>query len=236
MAKGKKKDIAIDAPEENQDLETAAEETAEAEAPETAAEAASEQAAAETDLPENEPAEDQAEEAGEPETSSGEEQPETGEEEKTIGGFFKKKARKDKKDELIEEMTDRLQRQMAEFENFRRRSEKEKSGMYDMGVRDAAEKLLPVIDNFERGLASAEEGDAFAEGMKMIYKQLMTMLADLGVEPMDAVGKEFDPNLHNAVMHIDDDSLGENTVAEELQKGYLYKGHVVRHSMVKVAN
>ena len=227
--------MAIDAPEENQDLETAAEEAAETKAPD-AAETASEQTPEETDLPEKEPAEDHAEESGGPDESSAEEQPETGEEEKTIGGFFKKKARKDKKDELIEEMTDRLQRQMAEFENFRRRSEKEKSGMYDMGVRDAAEKLLPVIDNFERGLASAEEGDAFAEGMKMIYKQLMTMLADLGVEPMDAVGKEFDPNLHNAVMHIDDDSLGENTVAEELQKGYLYKGHVVRHSMVKVAN
>ena len=121
-------------------------------------------------------------------------------------------------------------------ENFRRRTEKEKATMYDMGARDVVEKLLPVIDNFERGLSGADDADPFAEGMKMIYRQLMTMLKDIGVEPMDAAGKEFDPNLHNAVMHVDDESLGENIVAEELQKGYMYKEHVVRHSMVKVAN
>ena len=125
---------------------------------------------------------------------------------------------------------------MAEFENFRRRTEKEKSTMYDMGVRDMVEKLLPVIDNFERGLDSAAEEDPFAEGMRMIYRQMMTMLTDSGVTPIEAAGKEFDPELHNAVLHVDDDSFGENIVAEELQKGYMYKDHVVRHSMVKVAN
>ena len=153
-----------------------------------------------------------------------------------VRGFFKKKKDESKKDEILADLTDKLQRQMAEFENFRRRTEKEKSTMYDMGTRDTVEKLLPVIDNFERGLAGADENDPFAEGMKMIYKQLMTMLTDLGVTPIDAEGKEFDPNLHNAVMHVDDDSFGDNIVAEELQKGYMFKDHVVRHSMVKVAN
>ena len=108
--------------------------------------------------------------------------------------------------------------------------------MYIIGAKEIVEKILPVVDNFERGLASAEEGDAFAEGMKMIYKQLMTTLEELGVEPIEAVGKEFNPDFHNAVMHVEDDSLGENVVVEELQKGYMYKSFVIRHSMVKVAN
>ncbi len=152
-------------------------------------------------------------------------------------GFFSKK--KDKKDEQIEELTDRLKRSMAEFDNYRKRTEKEKSAMYEIGAKDIIEKLLPVVDNFERGLATIPEGDeksAFAEGMDMIYKQLMKMLEDAGVKPIEAVGQPFDPNFHNAVMHVDDESLGENVVAEEFQKGYLYRESVVRHSMVKVAN
>lgn len=152
-------------------------------------------------------------------------------------GFFSKK--KDKKDEQIEELTDRLKRSMAEFDNYRKRTEKEKSAMYEIGAKDIIEKLLPVVDNFERGLATIPEGDeksAFAEGMDMIYKQLMKMLEDAGVKPIEAVGQPFDPNFHNAVMHVDDENLGENVVAEEFQKGYLYRESVVRHSMVKVAN
>lgn len=150
--------------------------------------------------------------------------------------FFKKK--KDKKDEKIEELTDRLQRQMAEFDNFRKRTEKEKSAMYAVGARDVVEKILPVVDNFERGLATAEdlENDPFAEGMNKIYKQFTTVLADLGVTAIEAVGKEFDLNLHNAVMHVEDENVGDNIVVEEFQKGYMYKDTVVRHSMVKVAN
>ena len=150
--------------------------------------------------------------------------------------FFAKKEKKDKKDEKIEELTDRLTRQMAEFDNFRKRTEKEKSQMYEIGAKDIIEKILPVVDNFERGLAQAPEGDSFADGMKMIYKQLITTLDELGVKPIEAVGKEFDPNFHNAVMHVEDEEAGENIVVEEFQKGYTYKDFVVRHSMVKVAN
>lgn len=157
---------------------------------------------------------------------------------KEDGPFFKKK-KKDKKDEKIDELTDRVRRQMAEFDNFRKRTEKEKSQMFDMGVKSMIEKVLPVVDNFERGLASVPEDqkdNAIVEGMDKIYKQLLSVLEETGVKPIEAVGKEFDPNLHNAVMHIDDDSFGENIVAEEFQKGYTYKESVVRHSMVKVAN
>lgn len=155
-------------------------------------------------------------------------------------GFFgKKKDRKDPKDVKIEELTDRLQRNMAEFDNFRKRTEKEKSAMFEIGAKDIIEKILPVVDNFERGLAAIPEedkGTPFAEGMEMIYKQLMKTLEDAGVKPIEAVGQPFDPNFHNAVMHIDDDSLGENIIAMELQKGYTYRDSVVRHSMVQVAN
>lgn len=154
---------------------------------------------------------------------------------KTKTSFFGKK-KKDKKDQQIEELTDKLKRSMAEFDNFRKRTEKEKASMYIIGAREIVEKMLPVVDNFERGLAQAVEGDAFADGMKMIYKQMMTTLDELGVKPIEAVGKEFDPNFHNAVMHVEDESVGENIVVEELQKGYTYKDFVVRHSMVKVAN
>ena len=150
--------------------------------------------------------------------------------------FGKKKEKKDKKDQQIADLTDRLQRTMAEFDNFRKRTEKEKASMYIIGAKEIVEKILPVVDNFERGLATAQEGDAFADGMKMIYKQLMTTLDELGVKPIEAVGQPFDPNYHNAVMHVEDESLGENVVAEELQKGYTYKDFVIRHSMVKVAN
>ena len=151
--------------------------------------------------------------------------------------FFKKK--KDKKDEQIEELTDKVKRQMAEFDNFRKRTEKEKSQMYDMGAKTIVEKILPVIDNFERGLAVVPEDnkeDAFVVGMDKIYRQMLTVLEEAGVKPIEAVGAEFDPNFHNAVMHVEDETLGENVVAEELQKGYMYRDTVVRHSMVKVAN
>ena len=147
--------------------------------------------------------------------------------------------KKDKKDEKIEELNDRITRQMAEFDNFRKRSEKEKSQMYEIGAKDIIEKILPVVDNFERGLDSIpeeEKGSPFAEGMEKIYKQLMTTLDSLGVKPIKAVGQEFNPDFHNAVMHVEDEELGENVVAEEFQKGYMYRDSVVRHSMVKVAN
>ena len=149
--------------------------------------------------------------------------------------FGKKK--KDKKDEKIEELTDRVKRQMAEFENFRKRTEKEKAGMYAVGAKDVIEKILPVVDNFERGLDVAEDKeDPFVQGMEKIYKQMMTVLEEAGVKPIEAVGQEFDPNLHNAVMHVEDEEFGENIIAEEFQKGYTYRDSVVRHSMVKVAN
>ena len=155
--------------------------------------------------------------------------------------FFGKK--KDKKDKQIEDLTAQLddlrKRNLAEFENFRKRTEKEKSTMFDMGAKSVVEKLLPIIDNFERGFAGLSEeqmSDPFVSGMDMVYKQLVKALADMGDEPIEAVGKPFDPNLHNAVMHVEDENLGENTVAQEFQKGYLYHGSVVRHSMVQVAN
>ena len=153
--------------------------------------------------------------------------------------LFGKKNKKDKKDEKIEELTDRLTRQMAEFDNFRKRTEKEKSQMYEIGAKDIIEKILPIVDNFERGLASMpeeEKATPFAEGMEKIYKQLMTTLESIDVKPIEAVGKEFNPDFHNAVMHVEDEELGENIIAEEFQKGYTYRDSVVRHSMVKVAN
>ena len=149
------------------------------------------------------------------------------------------KEKKDKKDEQIEELKDRVTRQMAEFENFRKRTEKEKSQMFEVGVKTMVEKILPVVDNFERGLAQVpddKKNDSFVEGMNMIYKQMMTAFDEIGVKQIEAVGKEFDPNLHNAVMHVDDDTLPDNSIVEEFQKGYIYHDQVVRHSMVKVAN
>ncbi len=150
-----------------------------------------------------------------------------------------KKHFKDKKNnhqQIIDELNDKVMRQMAEFENFRKRSEKEKTQMYDMGAKSSIEKILPVVDNFERGLDAAEDGDSFADGMKMIYKQLITALEDMGVKEIEAEGQEFNPEYHNAVMHVDDEELGENVVVEVLQKGYMYNDSVLRHAMVKVAN
>ncbi len=152
---------------------------------------------------------------------------------------LKKKEKKDKKDLMIEELTDKYKRTFAEFDNFRKRTEKEKSAMYEIGAKDIIERILPVVDNFERGLQTVSEEDKslpFVDGMDKIYRQLVKTLEDAGVKAIDAVGKEFDPNLHNAVMHIDDENFGENIVAEEFQKGYMYRETVVRHSMVKVAN
>ena len=165
---------------------------------------------------------------------------ETVEESTEKKGFFgKKKDKKDKKDQKIEELEDKVKRQLAEFENFRNRTEKEKSRMYEFGARDVIEKMLPVVDNFERGLASIpeeEKGGPVASGMEMIYKQMMTTLEGLGVRPIDALNKPFDPNFHNAVMLVEDEEVEESTVEEEFQKGYIYKEHVIRYSMVKVAN
>lgn len=162
-----------------------------------------------------------------------------GQEKEKKGFFGKKKEKKDPRDAQIEDLNDRLKRQMAEFDNFRKRTDKEKSAMFEIGARDIVERILPVVDNFERGLASIPEDakdSPFAEGMEKIYKQLMTTLEEAGVKPIEAVGQQFDLNLHNAVLHIEDDTLGENVVAQELQKGYMYRDTVVRHSMVQVAN
>lgn len=189
--------------------------------------------------------EETAEDAVEPEEVSEEDSEDVAEDAENAeegSGFMKKfgrKNKKDKKDEKIEELTDRLTRQMAEFDNFRKRTEKEKSQMYEIGAKDIIEKILPVVDNFERGIAAVpeeEKSNPFAEGMEKIYKQLMTTLEEVGVKPIEAVGKEFDPDFHNAVMHVEDEEFGENIITEEFQKGYLYRASVVRHSMVKVAN
>ena len=189
------------------------------------AQAAEEEASDDTAAPE--------ETKQQPEEAESQKEPET----KTKTSFFgKKKKEKDKFEQQIEDLTDRLKRSMAEFDNYRKRTEKEKSSMYIIGAKDIVEKMLPVVDNLQRGLAQAPEGDSFADGMKMIYKQLITTLDELGVKPIEAVGKEFNPNFHNAVMHVEDEEAGENIVVEEFQKGYTYKDFVVRHSMVKVAN
>ncbi len=173
------------------------------------------------------------------ENVSEEAETETEESSEKKGFFGKKKDKKDKKDQRIEELEDKVKRQLAEFENFRNRSEKEKSRMYEFGARDVIEKMLPVVDNFERGLASIPEEEKetpVASGMEMIYKQMMTTLEGLGVTPIDALNKPFDPNFHNAVMHVEDDTVEENIIVEEFQKGYIYKENVIRYSMVKVAN
>ena len=191
----------------------------------------------ETEEPVTEPVEESPE-ATAGENPEGEKEAEATDEKEAKGktSFFGKKKKDNKLEQQIEDLTDRLKRNMAEFDNFRKRTEKEKSSMYIIGAKDIIEKILPVVDNFERGLAQATEGDPVAEGMEKIYKQLTTTLESLGVEPIEAVDKEFNPDLHNAVMHVEDESVGDNIVVEELQKGYTYKGFVVRHSMVKVAN
>lgn len=179
-----------------------------------------------------------AEEPGEEETPEGED-PKTWAEKRAA----KKQAKQDKKadaaKEKIAELEDRVKRQLAEFENFRNRTEKEKQAMFETGARSVIEKILPVIDNFERGLATVPEGqqgDAFVDGMNKIYKQMMTELENIGVKPIEAVGREFDPNLHNAVMQVENEELESGTVAQELQKGYTYRDSVVRHSMVSVVS
>ena len=186
-------------------------------------------------------AEETVEEEADSEASEEEALEETAEEgsEKGAKGLFKRKPKKDKKDEQIEELKDKLTRQMAEVDNFRKRTEKEKSAMYEIGAKDIIEKILPVVDNFERGLGAVTEEqkeDSFVSGMEMIYKQIMTTLDSVGVKAIEAVGNEFDPDFHNAVMHVEDEEVGENIVVEEFQKGYTYRDTVVRHSMVKVAN
>lgn len=148
-----------------------------------------------------------------------------------------KKHEKDKMKEKVEELEDRVKRQMAEFENFRKRTEKEKTAMFEVGAKSVIEKILPVVDNFERGLTTIpeeEKGTAFAEGMNMVYKQLMESLEEIGVKPIEAVGNEFDPEYHNAVMQVESEEYEAGTIAQELQKGYLYRESVVRHSMVAV--
>lgn len=200
------------------------------EAVEEAKKAAAESASEDTET-DKEVSEEETEEVAE-------ETEEAAEEGKSGKKLFGKKNKKDKKDEKIEELTDRLTRQMAEFDNFRKRTEREKSQMYEIGAKDIIEKILPVVDNFERGLKAAEENkeDPFVQGMEMVYKQLLTTLEGVGVKPIEAVGQEFNPDFHNAVMHVEDEELGENIVAEEFQKGYMYRETVVRYSMVKVAN
>lgn len=195
------------------------------------------QEAEETEAGTEEMAEEETEEKEAEETEAKTEESE--EDKKSEKKLFGKKNKKDKKDEKIEELTDRLTRQMAEFDNFRKRTEKEKSQMYEIGAKDIIEKILPVVDNFERGLDAVKEeekDDPFVQGMEKVYKHLMTTLEEIEVKPIEAVGKEFDPNLHNAVMHVEDENFGENIVAEEFQKGYTYRDSIVRHSMVKVAN
>ncbi len=171
-----------------------------------------------------------------------EEAPETcQDDEKQEGKLFKKKEKPDKKHdklkEKVNELEDKVMRQMAEFENFRKRSEKEKSAMFDMGAKSVVEKILPVVDNFERGLQAIpeeEKGSAFSDGMLMIYKQLMSNLEEIGVKPIEAVGSEFNPDFHNAVMQVESEEFDSGIVAQELQRGYLYRESVVRHSMVAV--
>ncbi len=150
-----------------------------------------------------------------------------------------KKEKKDKKDVKIDELNDRLVRLMAEYDNYRKRTDREKSSMYEMGVKSVVEKILPVIDNFERGfdcVGEDEKDNPFIQGMQKIYEQFTSTLGEIGITAIEAVGKEFDPNIHNAVMHVDDESAGTNIVVEEFQKGYMYRDTVVRYSMVKVAN
>lgn len=161
-----------------------------------------------------------------------EKQPEEKEEKKS-----KSKKKKDKKDEQIEELKEQVKRQMAEFDNFRKRTEKEKTQMFEVGAKSIIEKILPVIDNFERGLATIPEEEKespFADGMNMIYKQLMAELEQVGVVTIEAIGAEFNPEFHNAVMQVENDELESGMVAQELQKGYAYRDSVVRHSMVAV--
>ncbi len=210
------------------DQEACTEEAAGNESDEAASEESTKEAASEENEDSCEEADQEAADAAEGASKTGEKK-----------GFFKKNKKKDKKDEKIEELTDQVKRQMAEFDNFRKRTEKEKSQMYEIGAKSIIEKVLPVVDNFERGLAAVPEenkDDAFVDGMNKIYKQLMTMLEEADVKPIEAVGKEFDPSLHNAVMQTESEEYESGIIAQELQKGYMYRDSVVRHSMVAVVS
>ncbi len=217
----------------NKSEENRTEESAENIVSDESAEASAEENAQKPEIVIEDPEDDAEQESTSAESENGENETEEAE---STSMFGRKKKEIEKYRQQVDDLTDRLKRSMAEFDNFRKRTEKEKSGMYIIGARDIVEKILPVVDSFERGLSQAPENDAFADGMKLVYKQLMTALEDMGVAPIEAVGKEFDPAFHNAVMHVDDENCGENTVVEEFQKGYTYKDSVVRHSMVKVAN
>ena len=213
--------------------ETIDNETAETKAEEIEIEGADEENTSEAENTEKEAATENTAEAESSDEEADDADPADKDEKK---GLFKKK-KKDKKDEQIEELNDRLKRQMAEFENFRKRTEKEKTQMFDMGAKTIIEKILPVVDNFERGLAAVSEDqkdDPFITGMDKIYKQMMAELDAVGVKPIDCIGQEFNPDFHNAVMQVENDELESGTVAQELQKGYMYKDTVVRHSMVSV--
>ncbi len=190
---------------------------------------------AEEDAEETPEASEDGSEEGSAEDGSGDAGEEESQTEKK--GLFKKKEKKNKQEEKIAELNDRVQRQMAEFDNFRKRTEKEKAQMFEVGAKSIIEKILPVVDNFERGLSAVPEeakGDPFVEGMDKIYKQLMTELESLEVKPIEAVGTEFDPEFHNAVMQVESDEFDSGVVAQELQRGYTYRDSVVRHSMVAV--
>ncbi|MCI8484742.1 MAG: nucleotide exchange factor GrpE [Lachnospiraceae bacterium] len=214
--------------EEEQEIKIPEQETAETEnVKEQEAEFETEDAEAEESSQETEDASEDSEETEEDLESEGDEKK----------GFFKKKEKKSKQEEKIAELTDRVQRQMAEFDNFRKRTEKEKTQMFEVGAKSVIEKILPVVDNFERGLSAVpEEGkeDPFVQGMDKIYKQLMTELENLEVRPIKAVGEEFNPEFHNAVMQVESEEFESGVVAQELQRGYMYRESVVRHSMVAV--
>lgn len=219
--------------EDNDDMTEDVEKTDPVDAPEAETEAAEEVTGPEEETEDIE-AEDAGEEAAEsPDEQDGDEAPGDGSPKKHFG----RKNKKDPKDEKIEQLEDRVKRQMAEFENFRKRTDKEKSQMFDMGAKSVIEKILPVIDNFERGLENVPEGcdEAFVDGMQKIYKQLAAELDKLGVKPIEALGQPFDPNIHNAVMQVESEEYESGTVAQELQKGYMYRETLVRPSMVGVA-
>ena len=203
-------------------------------------EADTEATEAETSESPEEAKEDTSEEAAEENTSEEDVSEESASDDNKKKGFGKKQKADKKQDamkEKIDELEDKVKRQLAEFENFRNRTEKEKSQMFESGAKSVIEKILPVVDNFERGLATVpedEKGKPFSEGMEMIYKQLMTELEKMEVKPIEAVGTEFNPDLHNAVMQVESEEYESGVVAQELQKGYTYRGTVVRHSMVAV--
>ena len=189
------------------------------------------------DLPEVEDLAETEEKSAEEEKAEAREEKKKSSDKKILGK--RKDKALEKLEEKLAELEDKRVRQLAEFENFRKRSEKEKSQMFEIGAKSVVEKMLPVIDNFERGLQAVPEEEKetpFVQGVELVYKQLLTAFEELGVKPIEAVGKEFDPNFHNAVMHVEDENFGENVVSMELQKGYRYRDSVVRHSMVQVAN